>query len=361
MANIAISELNTETTSLGDDDYLLVSKNNGGSFTSAKMKGSVLKGSSGTTSGCNFSSDTVQSACQTAITNLNVTTSDNINTVIDNSISNAFINSTTINDIIAINSVKGNFIDWSQAFDLSSGTNRKFVTTNMPFDCIICWSTIPSTFNLNGVDVRAMLSAIGVKQIYVEHGADLDLMGYGTTSGTLWAVPISYGTSGLTYTNYTLNDFVYGGEHYEWLLDNVFDTMAVYASPSSTNMLSLQPITSQDNLNGTTAKYWQLRLVVKEGKTAIIGGGGKPKVNNLYTEKYYTAGHNIVSSSANPTAGNYTDKSGRKSVVSSTATLQKRVDICFVTYQKLSATVIDSACSNYNNITIDLLDNFIIS
>ena len=361
MANIAISELNTETTSLGDDDYLLVSKNNGGSFTSAKMKGSVLKGSSGTTGGCNFSSDTVQSACQTAITNLNVVTSTNIDNLINTSISNAFINSTTINDTIAINSVKGNFIDWSQAFDLSSGTNRKFVTTNMPFDCIICWSSTPNVFNLNGVDVRTMLGAIGVKQIYVEHGSDLDLQGYGSTSGTLWAVPVSYGTSGLTYTKYDLTDFVIGGEHYDWLLENVFDTMAVYASPSSTNMSSLTPIVSQDNLKGTTAKYWQLRLVVKEGKTAIIGGGGKPKVNNLYTEKYYTAGHNVVASNANPTAGNYSNNSGRKSVVSSTASLQKRVDICFVTYQKLSTTVIDSMYSIYDNITVDLLDNFTIS
>ena len=59
MANIAISELDTETTSLGDNDLLLVSKDNGGSYTSAKMKGSVLKSG---VSGCQFSEDTVKNA-----------------------------------------------------------------------------------------------------------------------------------------------------------------------------------------------------------------------------------------------------------------------------------------------------------
>ena len=59
MANIAISELDTETTSLGDNDLLLVSKNNGGSYTSAKMKGSVLKSQ---TSDCQFTEDKIENA-----------------------------------------------------------------------------------------------------------------------------------------------------------------------------------------------------------------------------------------------------------------------------------------------------------
>ena len=56
MANIAISELNTTATALNDDDLILVSKteDNGASFTSAKMKGSVLKSG---VSGCQFSVD----------------------------------------------------------------------------------------------------------------------------------------------------------------------------------------------------------------------------------------------------------------------------------------------------------------
>lgn len=74
MANIAISELDTETTSLGDNDLLLVSKDNGGSYTSAKMKGSVLKGG---VSGCQFSEDVVKNA----LTRYNVPNIDNITAI----------------------------------------------------------------------------------------------------------------------------------------------------------------------------------------------------------------------------------------------------------------------------------------
>ena len=74
MANIAISELDTETTSLGDNDLLLVSKDNGGSYTSAKMKGSVLKSG---VSGCQFSEDAVKNT----LTGYNVANIDNIATI----------------------------------------------------------------------------------------------------------------------------------------------------------------------------------------------------------------------------------------------------------------------------------------
>ena len=61
MANIAISELDTTATSLNDEDLILVSKteDNGASFTSAKMKDSVLKSGVG---GCQFTEDKIKNA-----------------------------------------------------------------------------------------------------------------------------------------------------------------------------------------------------------------------------------------------------------------------------------------------------------
>ena len=78
MANIAISELTSEATTLDDNDLLLVSKNNGTSYTSAKMKASVLKNSGGVIGTCKFSSDLIQTACETAITNKNIATNETL-------------------------------------------------------------------------------------------------------------------------------------------------------------------------------------------------------------------------------------------------------------------------------------------
>ena len=79
MANIAISELNTTATSLNDEDLILVSKteDNGGSYTSAKMKGSVLKSG---VSNCQFSEDKIENA----LSSYNVVNYDILNYTIEN-------------------------------------------------------------------------------------------------------------------------------------------------------------------------------------------------------------------------------------------------------------------------------------
>lgn len=88
MSNIAISELNTTATSLNDEDLILVSKteDSGNSFTSAKMKGSVLKSQVG---GCQFTEDKVKNA----LTSYGASkTSDLSNMVTKNDMFSDFIN-----------------------------------------------------------------------------------------------------------------------------------------------------------------------------------------------------------------------------------------------------------------------------
>lgn len=311
MANIAISEIATEATSLNDNDLLLISKNNGTSFTSAKMKASVLKGSGGT---CGFSSDAVKTACETAITNKNVATTSNVQTAVETAIvtknvatttnletviSESFSRNTTINETIAINSTRSNFIDWSQAMDI----NTKLSCQSLPFDAIVCWSTNPTKIEIDGIEVQTMLS--GFKQCYIENGHEVVIQPYSST--TCWIVPLSYGTSTLQYNTNNITDWVSDGAGRS-LIDEYFDSIEIRGG-ASTAIASNTQYGTMSAISGISNMYWTIKCQPKVNM--IIGSGGKKAANTLYNYKYYVSGTYLHATSFNTSATTITN-SGKK-------------------------------------------------
>lgn len=322
MANIAISELTSEATSLGDNDYLLVSKNNGTSFTSSKMKGSVLKTEAG---GCQFSEDKVKTVCQEAV-------------------QQSFENNDVVNQNITMNSVKSNFVDWSQAILISTSLTCQ----SLPFDALIMWNSLPTTFEINDVDVRTLFYS--QKQCYIENGHQLLISPYNTTS--CWIIPISYGSGQLEYNTNTIVDWVNDSENRS-KIDEYFQTISIWGGNSTTVSQNTE-FTSTSQIAGLQCKYWTIKCQPKINM--IIGSGGVKIRNKLYKNDYYVSGDYINNSVVVVNANNMTN-SGKKVLVKANQYLTMN----FMAYSANSTTHIAQTADFFSNIQWSPLTDFNIS
>lgn len=338
MANIAISELASEATTLNDNDLLLVSKNNGTSYTSAKMKASVLKNSSGGGT-CNFSSDLIQTACETAIINKNVATTNTIETAI----SQTFNENNTINETIVTNSIKGNFIDWSQTIDFKT----TLTSESLPFDCLLLWSTIPSRLDINFFDAKSVLSNSATKQCYLECGSNILVT---PNQSSCYIVPLSYGSIQLDYITNDIIDWLSDGEGRS-KIDEYFDNIQVIGGNSSNHNTNVQ-YTKMTNIDGLSCMYWSIRCQPKTN--VMIGSGGKKTYSKFYTSKYYVSGNYIHATSYTNGATAMTN-SGKRVLVKANQYLTMN----FIAYQQTSK--VSSTADFFNNITWAPLSDFQIA
>lgn len=320
MANIAISELTSETTSLGDNDYLLVSKNNGGSFTSSKMKGSVLKSES---SGCQFTTDKVKTVFQ-----------------------ETFLGNNVISESLLANNIKSNFIDWSQHILLTG----KLTCESLPFDCLVVWVNPPNNFEIDNVDVRSVVSNTGLRQCYIENGHSIYINPY--NASTCWIIPVSYGCNLLEYNTNSIVDW-FDDSEYRSKINESFESISVWAGNNTNVSLNTQyTLTSQ--IVDLHCKYWTIKCQPK--CNMIIGSGGTKTTSKFYTTDYYVSGNYINKDVVAVNANNMTN-SGRKVLVRE----GQYLNMNFMAYSAKSTTHIAQTAVFFNNIQWAPLVNFNIN
>ena len=334
MANIAISELTSEATTLDDNDLLLVSKNNGTSYTSAKMKASVLKNSGGVIGTCKFSSDLIQTACETAITNKNIAT----NETLEDAISQSFISNDNLDKIISINSFKNNFIDWSQAIEIHYNLTSK----SLPFDCLFVWSQLPKSITINSFNATNIFNAMGSKYCYIECGSEVQIA---VGSELCYLIPLSYGSIQSDYDTSDITDWLVDGANRS-KIDEYFDSIAVYGGNVNNSIENSTQYTNMNQIEGLECKYWIIECRLKVNM--IIGSGGKKNANKRYNHAYY------VSDSLTPYAKN---NGGRKIYIPA----KRKLTMTFKGYAANSITVTSFPASFFNNIQWNALDDLLFS
>lgn len=317
MASIAVSELTSETTSLGDNDYLLVSKNNGGSFTSSKMKGSVLKSEA---SGCQFTTDKVKTACQQAIRE-----SFNSNTV--------------------INGTKSNFIDYSKSMLI---TTSGLVSLSLPYDAIVMWNILPNNFEIDDVDVRLIHYA--QKQCYIESGHKILISPYNYDS--CWIIPVSYGNNQLEYTTNTIADWINDSEKRS-KIDEYFQAISIWGG-NNVNVSSNTEYTLTSQIADLQCKYWTIKCQPKVNM--IIGSGGVKTTHTFYTTDYYVSG-NCINNAVVAINANIMTNSGVKVMVKA----NHYINMNFMAHSVHSTTHIDQTADFFNNIQWAPLTGFDIN
>lgn len=328
MANIAISELSTEATTLNDNDLLLVSKNNGTSYVSAKMKASVLKNSSSGTS--DITSEIIQAACEKAITNKNVVTKN----VIENTISQSFINSDVIDEKLSNVSSRGNFIDLSQAIEFKT----TLTTSCLPFDCLLVWSTVPSTITINFFDAKSVLSMLVNKQYYIESGSDVMIT---PNQSSCYLIPLSYGSTQLEYVTNDITDWLVDGAGRSEI-DEHFTSISVYGGNSSSISNNTQ-YTKMSQIEGLNCKYWT--IYCKPKSNMIIASGGKKQRNAKYNHDYYVSGNYVHNSTFTNSAG-ATTNSGKRVFVKT----DQYLTMTFMGYNTNSTAISTFPATFFNNI-----------
>ena len=331
MANIAISELATEATTLDDNDFLLVSKNNGTSYTSAKMKASVLKNEASGIASCKFSSDTIRTACETAIINKNIVTNDTV----EKAISQSFITNDEINQFISINSSRANFIDWSQAIEFKT----TLTSESLPYDCILLWSTIPSKIDINFFDVRNVLQNSTLKQCYIESGSDVLITA--TNSTPCYLVPLAYGSTQLEYTTNDITDWLIDGASRS-KIDEYFDSIAIYGG-NNTSISQNTQYTKMSQIEGLNCKYWTIQCRPKVN--VIITSGGKKQYNIKYNHEYYVSGNYVHATTFTNSASVITN-SGKRVLIKKGQYLTMN----FRAYNANSTSITNAPANFFNNI-----------
>lgn len=395
MANIAISDLNTEAAEVNDNDLFLVSKKgNGDTFTSAKVKASVVRESMGSGSGvssCSFTESKVKDACQQALTTatttnaiknacgsalsesssiqqtiseafanaLDATTIQNafnaaiqdinIGDIIANSIQDVLINNTNIIENQIQNNIKGRFVDYSNVVTLA--TNQKLNSTAFPFDALFRWAGNPG-LTINGTNVLGVPSIIAVGdnasyyEAYVEAGSEV----YKTrTDAALTIIPLSYGSTILDMKNYTLLDFCTDSAKYSELSE-IFSTIELRAGTSTSGYTV---ITTQNAATATNYPYWRINLVPRN--SIIYTGGGKLQQNKLFSSDYYLSGKYLSKTAFYSNNNmNYTGNLAKKMIIPQNYFLSA----FFSARVGGSTTLATKPVSFFDGIQIGVLENF---
>ena len=398
MANIAISELDTEAVEVNDNDLFLISKKSDNDvYTSAKVKASVVRESMGSGSGvssCSFTESKVKNACQQALTTatttnaiknacgsalsesssiqhtiseafanaLDATTIQNafdtaiqninIGDIIANSIQNILISNTSIIENQIQNNIKGRFVDYSNAVILTSA--QKLNSTAFPFDALFRWFNNPN-LTVNGTNLTSSATIIASSdnssyyEAYVEAGSEVYKTG---TSASLTIIPFSYGSNILSMKNYTLLDFCTDSAKYSELSE-IFSRIELRAGTSTSGSVV---ITTQNAATATDYPYWRINLVPR--KSIIYTGGGKLQQNKMFSSDYYLAGKYLTKTTFyNNNNMNYTGNLAKKMIIPQNYFLTA----FFTARVGGSTTLAAKPVSFFDGIQIGILENFEIT